>query len=186
MGITENLKRIWLFSANNIKSSEFVSKQPTKSFRQKLGTCAIFKKLKKNLQLEWLVQEIAVWKVMCSFDFCLPNEKFLNWNWIFPTGCRLVNVWLEKLLRCHLKYWLREVAEKEEDSSMKISSFEKLFRRKRVKTIKVCKSYHLSISIVLHNFSKFLLEIKVSQSYDFVCNIGFVTLAKTNSSDPWR
>ena len=29
MGITESLRRIWLFSANKIKSSESVSKQPT-------------------------------------------------------------------------------------------------------------------------------------------------------------
>ena len=29
MGITEILKRIWLFSANEIKSSEFVGRQPT-------------------------------------------------------------------------------------------------------------------------------------------------------------
>ena len=28
-GITEILRRIWLFSANKIKSSEYVSKQPT-------------------------------------------------------------------------------------------------------------------------------------------------------------
>ena len=29
MGITEILRRIWLFSANKTKSSEFISKQPT-------------------------------------------------------------------------------------------------------------------------------------------------------------
>ena len=29
MGITEILRRIWLFSANKIKSSEYFSKQPT-------------------------------------------------------------------------------------------------------------------------------------------------------------
>ena len=29
MGITETLRRIWLFSANKIKSSEYFSKQPT-------------------------------------------------------------------------------------------------------------------------------------------------------------
>ena len=29
MGITEILRRTWLFSANKIKSSEYVSKQPT-------------------------------------------------------------------------------------------------------------------------------------------------------------
>ena len=29
MGITEILRRIWLFSENNIKSSDLVSKQPT-------------------------------------------------------------------------------------------------------------------------------------------------------------
>ena len=29
MGITENLRRIWLFSANKIKTYEYFSKQPT-------------------------------------------------------------------------------------------------------------------------------------------------------------
>ena len=45
MGITEILRRIRLFSANKIKSSEFVSKQPTQfivelnsPLRQTLGT----------------------------------------------------------------------------------------------------------------------------------------------------
>ena len=45
MGITKNLRRIWLFSANKIKSSESVSKQPTQlivelnsSLQQKSGT----------------------------------------------------------------------------------------------------------------------------------------------------
>jgi len=45
MGITEILRRIWLFSANKIKSSESVSKQPSQlifelnsSLRQKLDT----------------------------------------------------------------------------------------------------------------------------------------------------
>jgi hypothetical protein len=47
MGITEIFGRIWLFSANKIKSSEFVSKKPTQviveinsSLRQKLSTIA--------------------------------------------------------------------------------------------------------------------------------------------------
>jgi hypothetical protein len=45
MGITESLRRIWLFSANKIKSSKSVSKQATQlivklnsSLQQKLGT----------------------------------------------------------------------------------------------------------------------------------------------------
>ena len=45
MGITEILRRVWLFSANKTKSSESFSKQPTQlivklnsSLRQKLGT----------------------------------------------------------------------------------------------------------------------------------------------------
>lgn len=45
MGITEILRRIWLLSANKIKSSQSVSKQPTQiivelnsSLWQKLGT----------------------------------------------------------------------------------------------------------------------------------------------------
>jgi hypothetical protein len=49
MGITEILRRIWLFSANKIKSSESVSKQLTQlivklnsSLRQKLGTLVVF------------------------------------------------------------------------------------------------------------------------------------------------
>jgi hypothetical protein len=49
MGITEILRRIWPFSANKIKSSESVSKQPTQlivelnsSMRQKLGAIDFF------------------------------------------------------------------------------------------------------------------------------------------------
>ena len=49
MGITEILRRIWLFYANKIKSSEFVSKKPTQlilelnlSLEQKLGTYYLF------------------------------------------------------------------------------------------------------------------------------------------------
>ena len=44
MGITEILRGVWLFSANKMKSSESVSKQPTQlivelnSLQQKLGT----------------------------------------------------------------------------------------------------------------------------------------------------
>ena len=48
IGIIEILRRIWLFSANKIKSSESVSKQPTQlivklnpSLRQKLDTHTI-------------------------------------------------------------------------------------------------------------------------------------------------
>ena len=48
MGITEILKRIWLFSANKIKSSESFSKQPTQlivelnsSFRHIIVTMAL-------------------------------------------------------------------------------------------------------------------------------------------------
>ena len=51
MGIAEILRRIWLFSANKIKTSQSVSKQPTQliielnsSSQQKLGT----KNLKKG------------------------------------------------------------------------------------------------------------------------------------------
>ena len=55
MGITEILKRIWLFSANKIKSSESFSKQPTQlivelnsSLQQKLGTLESLKHNMKN------------------------------------------------------------------------------------------------------------------------------------------
>ena len=60
MGITEILRRIWLFSANKIKSPESVSKQPTQhivelnsSLRQKLAT--------NDFLLIWVT------------DFCLPT-----------------------------------------------------------------------------------------------------------------
>ena len=50
MEITEILQMIWLFSANKIKSSESVSKQPTQLIvklnlllRQKLGTQNLIK-----------------------------------------------------------------------------------------------------------------------------------------------
>ena len=46
---------------------------------------------------------------------------------------------------------------------------------------KVRKSYHIFDLIVFHSFSQFSLDIKVSQTHDFIFLIGFVTLAKINS-----
>ena len=56
MGITEILRRIWLFSANKVKSSESFSEQPTQliveldsSLWQKLGTIVTTKIIKTIL-----------------------------------------------------------------------------------------------------------------------------------------
>jgi len=59
MGITEILRRIWLFSANKIKRSESYSKQPTQHIVQ----------LKSSL-----------WHIIVT----LGNLKFQLWLWIFP------------------------------------------------------------------------------------------------------
>jgi len=55
-GITEILKRVWLFSANKIKSSESISKQPTQlivelnsSLQQKIDTNIIRRAQPLNL-----------------------------------------------------------------------------------------------------------------------------------------
>ena len=57
MGITEILRRIWLFSANKIKSSESISKQPTQlivelnsSLRHIIVTNALIANFKKSGQ----------------------------------------------------------------------------------------------------------------------------------------
>jgi hypothetical protein len=60
MGITDILRRIWIFSANKIQSFESLGKQPTQliiklnsSLRQKLGT-KLRRKKKLMLQAEQL------------------------------------------------------------------------------------------------------------------------------------
>ena len=52
----------------------------------------------------------------------------------------------------------------------------------------VSKSYHLTVSMVFHNFSQFSLNIQVSQIHDVVHKyvISFVTLAETNFPWLWR
>ena len=46
---------------------------------------------------------------------------------------------------------------------------------------KVCKNKYITFPFEFHNFLQFLLDIKGSQIHDFVYNIGFMALAKTNS-----
>ena len=62
MGITEILRRIWLFSANKIKSSESFSKQPTQlivelnsSLRHIIVTIADHVDLVKNKIIEFFL-----------------------------------------------------------------------------------------------------------------------------------
>ena len=66
MGITETLRRNWLFSANKIKSSEYFSKQPIQltvkvnsSLRHIIVTHAIVKlnKGKLDRKLKWNQQQ---------------------------------------------------------------------------------------------------------------------------------
>ena len=59
MGITEILRRIWLFSANKIKRSESYSEQPTQHI----------------VELKSSLRHIIV---------TLGNLKFQLWLWIFP------------------------------------------------------------------------------------------------------
>ena len=51
---------------------------------------------------------------------------------------------------------------------------------------KVCKYKCITFPFEFHNFLQFLLDIKVSQIHDFVYNIGFMTLARTNSPQMQR
>ena len=62
MGITEILRRIWLFSARKIKTSESFSKQPTQlivelnlSLRQKLGTDIIIYIEERSFKVENMI-----------------------------------------------------------------------------------------------------------------------------------
>ena len=71
MGITEILRRIWLFSANKIKSSEFFSKQPSQliiklnsSLLQKLGT--LVPKIKKSVKS---VNNMSSDEILCKSIF---------------------------------------------------------------------------------------------------------------------
>ena len=61
MGITEILKRIWLFSAKKIKSSESVSKQPTQLI----------------VELNSLLRHIIVTMVSNSFPYHDLERPFL-------------------------------------------------------------------------------------------------------------
>ena len=69
MGITEFLRRIWLFSANNIKSSESFSKQPTKLIIA-AHNCH------KYVQSIWLVRKL--FDHMFYFLFFGLNQIFLT------------------------------------------------------------------------------------------------------------
>ena len=80
MGITEILRRIWLLSANKIKSSESVSKQPTQlivelnsSLRQKLGTLNFY--LLKNLKITFIIFSIRGGEL---FDRVIEDEFVLT------------------------------------------------------------------------------------------------------------
>ena len=86
MGITEILRRIWLFSANKIKSSESFSKQPTQlifklnSSLQHINVTLSFYKL-------WILildhpDTGQIWKE--SFD-CEPMPS--SWRFVLPVVC---------------------------------------------------------------------------------------------------
>ena len=64
MGITEILRRIWLFSANNIKISESFSKQPT---------------------------QLIIAAHDCHIDYLFYNIEFLSLasRWLNPDGLYL-------------------------------------------------------------------------------------------------
>ena len=65
MGITEILRRIWLFSANKIKSSESVSKQPTQLI----------------VELNSSLRHIIVTKMSCFYEeLCLHYFFYLFTN----------------------------------------------------------------------------------------------------------
>ena len=65
MGITEILRRIWLFSANKIKSSESFSKQPTQLI----------------VELNSSLQHVIVTKYTCENPFQVnPTTLYVNPN----------------------------------------------------------------------------------------------------------
>ena len=76
MGITEILRRIWLFSSNKIKSSASVSKQPTQLI-VKLGT------MRTSVRIFYF----SLWHV--KFEIMRGFNSF--WEWLFLTF-RLVMV----------------------------------------------------------------------------------------------
>ena len=70
MGITEILRRIWLFSANKIKSSETFSKQPTHLI----------------IGLNSSLRHISVTHILNCFSYLLTKENRTNtivaWPWM--------------------------------------------------------------------------------------------------------
>ena len=77
MGITEILRRIWLFSANKIKSSESVSKQPSQlivelnsSLWQKLGT--LVPKIKKSVKS---LNNMSSDEILCKIIFVYRHRQ---------------------------------------------------------------------------------------------------------------
>ena len=66
MGVTEILIRIWLFSANNIKSSESFSKQPTEIIIAA-----------HNCHIDYLYYNIKLLK-----QFLSSASRWLNPDWL--------------------------------------------------------------------------------------------------------
>ena len=67
MGITEILRRIWLFSANKIKSSESVSKQPTQ----------LIVELKSSLLHIIVTQDVFIETIILIIKFLAMSQNTL-------------------------------------------------------------------------------------------------------------
>ena len=88
MGTTEILRRIWLFSANQIKSSEFLSKQPTQlivelnsSLRQIIDSQHLFSAT-QHAVLTWIIQFQEDVPKACSNVLVIKSKDY-QWKKCF-------------------------------------------------------------------------------------------------------
>ena len=111
---TEILRRIWLFSANKIKSSESVGKQPTQlivqlnsSLRQKLGTLVLQQTFKlspgfKSVHAKFVTSTLE--PIICSPETSL---QFIWSNFAATIVSRLLKKWsfcIQKPLYRNIKF----------------------------------------------------------------------------------
>ena len=125
-GITDVLRRIWLFSANKIKSSESVSKQPTQlifqlnsSLRQKLGTLVLQQTFKlspgfKSVHAKFVTSTLE--PIICSpetslqfiwSNFATAIISRLLKNKVFVFKNQYTGIWNVKLSGKLPHIWLR-------------------------------------------------------------------------------
>ena len=90
MGITKNLRRIWLFSANKIKSSECFRKQPKTTNNNPIETFYNINYGSSIIKSKCLSQKLSNQNKHLSFC-CLPDKTWIKmpkWN-IFVTSSQV-------------------------------------------------------------------------------------------------